>query len=182
MAKLRVPGGTPERCGVWWFLDLCVTLIIWILGPVALLLLTVGLSAQGVHEVSPDGHSVTLYGGVNDAGNQYTSRFVVARVTEKGSAFNVELSTEHRYQFVAFESDGYRAGTRVAQQVIEVRSMSLGAPAKRSGWRDPLGIGRYIVVVAHFTGRSGMAFIDIRTDATRSGYLIVITSISEGKP
>jgi len=159
----------------------------YIAASLALYLVLVGLSpvkaqGQGTHSFSPDGHTVFLYGGTNDAGNEGADRFVVGSVTEQGTDFDVKLSLQHRYQYATSSGVGYVEHSAVTQQVIELRSMSLGDRAARHpGWRNPLAASVYTINLAHFSGRSGRAFIDVRTDARRSGYLIVITTIGGGR-
>lgn len=156
----------------------------YVLGPIAAVLWICGLSAsaqgQGSYAFSPDGHTLALYGARNvQIGTVLQRQWRVGGTDVETLA--VDVAATHRFQWATDVAPGYAAGVSVTRESVEIRSQNLGpAAARHAGWRDLARIDDYIVPVGTFVGkvkRDGQAFLCVKTDARRSGFLIVAVTV-----
>lgn len=146
---------------------------------------TVVLLAEGRNgeawSLSPDGHTLSLYGkdgeevaSVDHVITKYSPTLTVDRI-------DVKVDSSRRFQFATETSAGYRPGASVTRESIDISATALrGKEATHSGWRDLQRVDDYSIPVTSMVGyprEDGCVFVIVRTDPSRSGFLIVVVTV-----
>lgn len=143
-----------------------------------------GRKGHEAWSLSPDGRTLSLYG--RDGERVASVDHVDMKITETLTVdrIDVKVDASRRYQFATETSVGYREGSSVTRQSIDINATPLhGKEANREGWRDLQRIEDYTVPVTTVIGdkrEDGRVFVIVRTDPSRSGFLIVVLTVRSG--